>query len=144
MQVNQAVSSIVELLNKDGWGTGRQMTTLVLYTLFFCPAVVSRFFCQNTIRWANIETVCSRWISIRPNLNLKGLRERTLMMSEVFWVFLTPQPPLIRFCPISAHTPILWCPILTLRPSDPQAISLLKKTILLKILCKKYGMSDFC
>ena len=30
-----------------------------------------------------------------------------------FW---TPQPPLIRFCPISFHAPILWRPILTPPP----------------------------
>ena len=27
------------------------------------------------------------------------------MMSDVFCVFLTPHPPLIRFCPILAHAP---------------------------------------
>ena len=36
------------------------------------------------------------------------------MMSHIFWVFRTPPPPLIRFCPISAHDPILWHPFLTL------------------------------
>ena len=30
--------------------------------------------------------------------------------------FRPAQPPQIRFCPISAHASILWCPILTLRP----------------------------
>ena len=38
------------------------------------------------------------------------------MMSDVLRVFLTPLPPLIPYYPISGHTPILWCPILTLRP----------------------------
>ena len=38
------------------------------------------------------------------------------MMSDDFRQFLTPHPPLIRFCPISAHALIIWRPILTLRP----------------------------
>ena len=38
------------------------------------------------------------------------------MMSDVFCAFLTPHPPLIRFCPISGHAPKIWCPNLTLRP----------------------------
>ena len=38
-------------------------------------------------------------------------------MSDVFRGFLTPQPPLILCYPISAHTPILWHPNLTLRPN---------------------------
>ena len=40
-------------------------------------------------------------------------------MSNVFIVFLTPQPPQIRFCPISDHAPISWCRILTLRSQTP-------------------------
>ena len=41
-------------------------------------------------------------------------------MSHIFWVFRTPPPPLIRFCPISAHAPILWHPFLTLWPPHHQ------------------------
>ena len=33
-----------------------------------------------------------------------------------FLRFFDPPSPQIRFCPISAHAPILWCPFLTLRP----------------------------
>ena len=33
-----------------------------------------------------------------------------------FSAIFDPPPPLIRFCPISAHAPIIWRPILTLRP----------------------------
>ena len=33
-----------------------------------------------------------------------------------FLTILTPHPPLIRFCPISGLAPIIWRPILTLRP----------------------------
>ena len=41
-----------------------------------------------------------------------SLREHTYMMSDDFQQFLTPHPPLIRFCPISVHAPIIWRPIL--------------------------------
>ena len=51
------------------------------------------------------------------------IRERSKMMSDVFWVFGPTIPP-IRFRPISAHAPILWCPILTLKPPPPFLITL--------------------
>ena len=41
-------------------------------------------------------------------------------MSNVFFGFLTPHPGLIRFCPIAAHAPTLWCPILTLYRRFPK------------------------
>ena len=45
------------------------------------------------------------------------------MMSDDFRQFLTPHPPLIRFCPISAHAPIIWCPILTPRSPPPSDLN---------------------
>ena len=50
-------------------------------------------------------------------VNEQWVRDHPLMMSDVFCLFLTPHPPQIRFCPISAHATISWCPILTVRPS---------------------------
>ena len=35
-------------------------------------------------------------------------------MSDVFWGFFYTPSPLIRFCPISNHARISWCPILIL------------------------------
>ena len=59
-------------------------------------------------------------------------------MSDVFRGFLTPQPPLIPYCPISAHTPILWCPILTL--SHPPIDFMYKDMFFLSQKCQlKFG-----
>jgi hypothetical protein len=41
-----------------------------------------------------------------------GLRERPLMMSHFFWLFLTYLPTYVPFCPIYKKLTILWRPFL--------------------------------
>ena len=92
------------------------------FTLLSCFSILS-FSDSIVLKWL----LPDQWLKLHWCLPFKRLRcfdsfylrEHPLMMSDVFWGFLTPHPPQIRFCPISAHAPTLLCPIWPLDPPTP-------------------------
>ena len=64
-----------------------------------------------------------------------------------FSTIFDPPSPLIRFCPISAHAPIIWRPILTLRHPPPHLIFLMiwrrspKIYHFLSLFCPKHNFT---
>ena len=74
---------------------------------------------QRILRLPNKGLIGSMPISRHsmPRFWTSRKNKRNIGIKKMF--FFIPQPPLIRFCPKSAHAPILWYPILTLRPKKP-------------------------
>ena len=56
-----------------------------------------------------------------------------------FWFFFEPHPKLIWFCPISAHPPILWCPICPILLYPPKQSNIIYVFILLITINSEVG-----